>query len=202
MRSLRHSWADLLPEDLGLGDRLLARWAAPPRHFHGLQHLADCLEALAQLGSTARVEALAIWFHDSVHHNRAGADERASAALARSELTASGLPASEVSEVERLVLITIDHAPLELDGPGARISDADLAVLGAKSDRYWESVAQLRAEFAELNSRQWRDQRRSRVMMLLGATPLFHTAIGQQLWADKAIANLHAELQELEADRC
>jgi predicted metal-dependent HD superfamily phosphohydrolase len=196
-RWLRESWAQSLPHDLDLGERLLTRWTAPERSYHGLQHLTECLRALRQLNSSSPAEALAIWFHDAVHHNHPGTDERASAALAREELSAAGFAESVIVEVERLVLVTIDHAPGTSDASGARVSDADLAILAAEPLRYQESVTQLRAEYPGLSDPQWHQLRRTRVHALLATTPLFHSEIGRSLWTAKASANLLSELHTL-----
>lgn len=198
--SLRNAWAELLPDRPALGERLLERWSSPGRHYHGLQHLADCLQALTLLGSTERTEALAIWFHDAVHTNSPGADERASAAFAATELSAAGLPVAEIAEVARLVLTTVEHDPAPSDGPGARVCDADLAILGASPVRYRASVAALRAEFAELDDAAWRSARLARIADLRRASHLFRTTGARASWGRQAEANLAEEYSALNHD--
>lgn len=199
--ALRSAWAEVLPGLPALGERLLERWSAPQRHYHGLQHLVDCLQALDLLGSTERAEALAIWFHDAVHTNSPGADERASAAFAATELSAAGLPPAEIAEVARLVLTTLDHDPAPSDGAGARVCDADLAILGASPVRYRVSVAALRAEFVELDEEAWRSARLARIADLRKVPHLFHTAEGRAIWGRQAEANLTEEYLALNHGR-
>jgi predicted metal-dependent HD superfamily phosphohydrolase len=194
---LGRAWARLLPGQDALGAELLARWSEPHRRYHDLSHLQASLEALTELGGTGRVERLAIWFHDAIHTGQPGRDERDSAELARERLGAAGLPLADVAEVARLVLVTIEHSPPPDDAPGARVSDADLAILGAEPERYAASVAGLRAEAGAVPNELWRVTRSARLAELLAAEPLFHTTTGRHRWLARARANLAAERRAL-----
>jgi predicted metal-dependent HD superfamily phosphohydrolase len=197
-QQLREAWGDLMPQDPELGEYLLTVWGSALRRYHGLEHLADCLSALTQLGSVARPEALAIWFHDAVHTNTASSDEHASAALASARLSEAGLPGAEVEETARLILVTITHQPEPGDDASARVSDADLAILGADPLRYAASVVALRAEYGDLDDRAWRRLRLQRVTALRQCDQIFHTPRGRELWAQRARANLDAEDRALQ----
>lgn len=192
--SLAQRWDADWPDRPELGRRLLALWQEPWRRYHGTRHLAEALAASDLLGCT-RVERLSLWFHDAVYRNRPGADELASAALAASWLDSVGWPKAETAEVTRLILLTGRHRPRTEDQAGARVCDADLAVLGAPPERYRESVAQLRAEQG-LDESDWRAARRAVVESLL-ATHHYATPIGRALWGARSRANLRAELDRL-----
>ena len=83
----------------GLGSRLIARWGRPHRFYHGLEHLRGALDALERLGG-GRLEAVAVFFHDSVWTLPSdpdhGADEARSADLARTWLVGA-LPAEQIT---------------------------------------------------------------------------------------------------------
>jgi predicted metal-dependent HD superfamily phosphohydrolase len=187
----------LLPGHEELGAELIARWSEPHRCYHDTSHLSAALDALVEVGGTARSERLAIWFHDAVHTGHAGRDEHDSAELAARLLSPTGLDGAEIAEVSRLVLVTIDHSPAAHDEAGARVSDADLAILAAEPGRYLASVAALRAERGPGSVLDWRAARLQRVAELLAAEPLFHTPIARQRWLARAKANLAAEQQSL-----
>lgn len=191
--ALRERWESVLPGRAALGAELLARWSEPHRHYHDLGHLTDALAALDLLGPASRSEEIALWFHDAVHTSSPGHDEQLSAALAAEELPSVGLEAAEVAEVVRLVLVTIEHSPAAGDAAGARVSDADLAILGAEPDRYRASVQALRAEAAGLDEVTWRNSRRAALAAFAATRPLFHTALGNSWWEGPARANLAAE---------
>ncbi|UKJ64059.1 DUF4031 domain-containing protein [Cellulosimicrobium cellulans] len=142
------------------------------------------------------VTQLALWFHDAVHDGEAGRDEERSADLADARL-AGLLDAAAVAEVARLVLVTTDHSPAAGDGPGALVSDADLAILGSAPDRYARYVRQVRAEYAHVPDDAFRAGRAAVLRGLLGGGALFRTPRGTTLWEDRARANLTDELAAL-----
>lgn len=180
----------------GIINVLLERWREPHRDYHGEPHLRAGLDALEQLGGT-RLERIAFWCHDAVHTNTTPDDELASVSVAR-ELLAQTLPESELEEVCRLILVTIDHAPEPGDASGARIADADLVGLGYDWPEYAANIAGIRAELPRLTDEQWRERRLATATMLLRHEPLFHTEFGHSHWEPRARENLRRELTELE----
>lgn len=194
--ALRQRWESLLPGRAQLGAELMARWSEPHRHYHDLGHLSDTLAALDLLGPASRSEEIALWFHDAVHTSSPGHDEQLSAALAGQALPAVGMEAAEVAEVVRLVLVTIDHSPAPGDAAGARVSDADLAILGSEPTRYRASVQALRAEAAGMDEATWRASRRAALAAFAVTRPLFHTPLGNSWWEGPARANLAGEGEE------
>ena len=197
MTGLLHRWESVVPGHAGLGTELIARWSEPHRHYHDLRHLAETLEALDFLRPASRLEEIALWFHDAVHTNSPGADEQRSAALAARLLPAAGITGTETEEVVRLILVTIDHRPAAGDPAGARVSDADLAILAAEPARYRASVADLRAEAPGLDEGAWRAARRASLAEFAVQRPLFHSPTGNAAWEAAARTNLAAELAEL-----
>lgn len=195
---LRDAWDELLPGHPGLGAGLLARWAEPHRRYHDRTHLDEMLAALAALGGTSRPERMAAWFHDAVYEGVAGQDEQRSAELAEHHLTGV-LPPAQVAEVVRLVLLTITHAPEPGDDAGARLMDADLAILGAPPQRYLASVRAIRAEYHRFDDEQWRAGRLAVVTAFAETPTLFHTPLGRDRWDAQARANLAAERDRLVA---
>lgn len=193
IEALRRRWESLLPGRALLGAELMTRWSEPHRRYHDLGHLSDAFAALDLLGPSSRSEEIALWFHDAVHTGSPRHDEHLSATLAGQELPAVGVEAAEVAEVIRLVLITIDHNPEPGDAAGARVSDADLAILGAEPARYQASVQALRAEAAGMDEAAWRASRRVALAAFAATRSLFHTAVGNSLWEGPARANLAAE---------
>lgn len=192
---LRAAWAALLPGRDALGRELLERWREPHRHYHDVRHLAQMLGALDLLcdGDVPRPVALAAWFHDAVHAGRAGADERASAELARAALTEVGLPTAEVSEVERLVILTIDHRTDPGDVTGAQLVDADLSVLGLIPGRYHLYSRDVRLEYPALSDELFASGRLAVLDALLSRDRLFRSPAGDRLWSRSALANLDDE---------
>ncbi|MHA7262916.1 DUF4031 domain-containing protein [Arthrobacter sp. TMN-37] len=201
--ALASRWQALLPGATALGADLLERWNEPHRAYHDLRHLLAVLEALDALlgpddGGLRRPVLLAGWFHDAVYAGKAGEDEEASAALA-ARLLRGELPPAEVSEVERLVLLTRTHAPAPGDRAGALLCDADLSILGGRAGDYAGYVAAVRKEYAHVPDDAFTAGRADVVRHLLALDPLFRTEKGAALWTGRARANLQAELARLES---
>lgn len=178
-----------------LGQDLWRRWNESHRDYHGPSHLRSGLAALATLGG-GPLEVVAWWFHDAVHHNDPPWDEQKSADLA-GELLAGLVPDEVVTEVSRLVLLTINHNPGPGDAAGQRLCDADLVLIAADWPAYLATLASLRAERRHLAAAQWDDLRIRHTGALLNRRQLFHTRHGLRHWEEPARRNLTAERQAL-----
>jgi predicted metal-dependent HD superfamily phosphohydrolase len=115
------------------------------------------VDELADLAADPVAVELAAWYHDAVYDAAApaGDSERRSADLAVDQLSALGAQPRVVAEVERLVLLTAGHRVEGSDRNGAVLADADLAILGAASERYERYVADVRAEYAHVPDDTW-----------------------------------------------
>src|SRR3954451_21693799 len=85
------------------GQDLVERWSEQGREFHNLKHLVDVLVRVDELAEETHepdLVRLAAWYHGVVfdsagtksYATKAGEDEAASAAFARSELVGLGVP--------------------------------------------------------------------------------------------------------------
>lgn len=193
---LERAWQEVLPGHPELGERLLQRWSEPHRHYHDLRHLAQMLDALATLseGRPPVEVALAAWFHDAVYAGVPGLDESASADLAVAELGPAGLPSGQVSEVSRLVELTVRHDPDPSDLAGVLLVDADLSILGQPAGRYQMYVRDVRLEHPDLDESAFSVARTRIVEALLSQQALFRSDLGRRLWLGKARDNLTGEL--------
>jgi predicted metal-dependent HD superfamily phosphohydrolase len=176
----------------GLADRLLAAWSDPVRHYHGLQHLEDCLARLDELPETGpdrdRIEA-ALWFHDAVYDPRAGDNEARSAAWARDGLADLGVDPAVADEVARLVRITA-HGQVPTDDAGRLIADIDLSILGRPQPAFDAYEAAIRAEYAWVPEAEYRARRAAVLDRLLQREPLYLTPWFHQRYDTTARENL------------
>ncbi|MFE7631662.1 DUF4031 domain-containing protein [Kocuria sp. NPDC057446] len=203
-RVLLRRWAARFPAHPALGEELVQRWSEPHRHYHGPAHLLAVLEAVDLLRPGAgpgpgagEALVLAAWFHDAVYRGSPGADERESAELARTRLTAAGFPEPLAAEVERLVLLTLGHRVPDGDTVGAVLLDADLSVLGADPAGYAAYAAGVRKEYAHVPGPAFARARLRVLEDLLGRHPLFRTAEARRRWGPAAVRNLEAEIGRL-----
>jgi len=189
---------------LALAADLEDRWDAPRRGYHDLEHLDEVLARLHDLGAATPPAVLAAWFHDAVYTGRPGTDEHDSADLARSGLSALGVPVERAERVAALVQVTIDHVPADGDQEAATLCDADLAVLAAPPERYGRYVDGVRREYRQLPAPVFRAGRRRVLRRLLARAvedshpdgPLYRTPAARERWTEQAAANLRAELAD------
>ena len=177
---------------------LAARYAELHRRYHNADHVRQVVrDAVALVEDRDRaLVALAAWAHDVVYDGRPGEDERASAAWARTHLTAAGLAQADVVRVEALVLATADHAAPPGDRAAQALLDADLAILAATPADYERYRQAVRAEYAHVTDEQWRAGRAAVLRSLLAKDPLYLFATH---WEGAARHNLTAELASLTA---
>lgn len=191
-----------LPGATGLRDALLAAWTDPGRGYHDLRHLSEVLARIQELAESGAeldrtVVVLAAWFHDAVYDAGPDAEER-SARWAEQALTDLDLDPRSVAEVARLVRLTETHRPADDDASGCVLSDADLAILAATTQRYAEYVAAVRAEYAHVPDEHFRSGRATILRELLDKPHLFHTGHARLHWEERARANVASELSTLD----
>lgn len=199
------------PEEIEkVGEELLDRWSEPGRHFHNLRHLTDVLARVDELAEETHepdLVRLAAWYHGAVfdaaerasYAHRGGEDEQASAALARTELTALGVPEPGVDRVVRLVVTLARHSPDREDFDCAVLCDADLAMLAAEPQRYKAYLEDVRAEYAHLPTEEFVRARIAILRRLVARDHLFASPLGAA-WEEPARQNVSAELHRLEKE--
>jgi len=177
-------------------DELVAAYTAPGRHYHDLNHIEDCLGALAGVDDLSSAErdilTEAIWWHDVVYDPTRSDNEELSAQLAeqhvRPELR---------QEVGRLIRLTRTHEVEPDDRLGAILISIDLSILGAAPARYDAYAAAIRKEFAHVPDGDYRAGR-ARVLSQFAARPvIFPDAVFAARYDRLARDNLARELASL-----
>lgn len=197
MTDFRQQWQQdwaalkLTGEDTWLA-RLLGSYGAAGRHYHTLQHLAECLDLLGQVAHLAEHPgevAIALWFHDAVHVPLASDNEERSATWACAALNAAGASADTIERVHALIMATAHrHAPI--GGDGALVVDIDLAILGAAPARFAQYEQQVRAEYAAVPIDVYRQKRGALLARFLARPALFATPALQARYEAPARSNL------------
>ncbi len=209
--SLSERWAarwDRMREWLGLGmvfipvgERLLARYSEPDRHYHDARHILACLRAFDDyMGNIADPDAveLALWFHDAVYDPRAapGENEAASACYFRKEFEALAHGLVDSDAVERLILAT-DHHRESGDSDRDLVCDLDLGILGSDPPRYDAYAAEIRREYAHVPEADYRQGRARVLRAFLDRKSVYRSRSFRQTLEKPARANLERELDAL-----
>jgi len=200
-RSWRRAWQGLgaTGDGLALRDALLEAWSGPPRHYHTLRHLHDCLalfETVLDAAQHAGEVEIALWFHDAIYDPRAPDNEQRSADWAAQALTGAGVDAAAVARVHALVMAT-RHA-VEPEGQDQQLLvDIDLAILGAGRERFDEYEVEVREEYAWVPGPVFRHKRRQILAGFLARGRIYSTPVFAQRFEAAARDNLARALAAL-----
>ena len=192
--SWQEAWGSLtaVADGAALRDQLLAAYAEPHRHYHGTQHLRECLKALASVREQVPLVqevALALWFHDAIYDVHRHDNEQRSADWAHNALLQAGGDADAAQRVHALIMATQHQA--EPGTEAARwLVDIDLGILGAPTERFAQYEAQIRAEYAHVPGIVFRWKRRQILRGFLDRPRLFNTDHFRDLLEVRARHNL------------
>ena len=182
------------------GRALIARLGEPHRRYHGLEHVAECLDAFGdveeQAGDPVAVK-LAIWFHDAVYEPGAADNEARSAALADEVLERLGISEAKRRQVARLVRAT-DHRTPPQGNDEKLLCDIDLSILAAAPPRYDRYARAIQAE-AGLPDDEFRRRRAAFLRSMLGREHIFHTEHSRATKERAARENMRRELNDRES---
>jgi predicted metal-dependent HD superfamily phosphohydrolase len=183
-------------------DDLAARYRAPDRHYHNLDHIAAVLDVAQAVAGPSPSPALlvAAWFHDAVYDPRAADNEERSAALARTLLGPHGVAEAMISEAGRLVLLTKTHRCADDDRDGQVLLDADLAVLGEDADTYDAYARAIRREYAWVADEDYRKGRSRVLENFLERERIYWTDIMYRAAEERARRNLRREIAALASE--
>lgn len=190
------------------GESLIERWSAEERVHHNLKRLITVLARVDELASETHhpdLVRIATWYHGTVFTNdaqqayahRGGADAEGSADLARTQLSALGVPQEAIERVVGLVRCLSRHVPPPDDIDAQALCDADLGGLAAEPQRYEAYRREVREEYAHIPERDYAEARLAIITRLLERKKLFASPLGRA-WEDRARDNLRAERARLE----
>lgn len=179
---------------------IIAHYSEPHRHYHTVQHLAECFEQWSSLRSHAphpgEVE-VALWFHDAIYDTHRSDNEAESAQLAEKAALGLGIATDAAKRIHGLVLAT-RHAA-EPVGPDAEgLVDTDLSILGAEPARFDRYEQQIRQEYAWVPETTFRERRTTVLKEFLARSHIYCTSLFRTRYEEQARANLKRSLAALD----
>uniref|UniRef100_A4XZU7 Metal-dependent phosphohydrolase n=1 Tax=Ectopseudomonas mendocina (strain ymp) TaxID=399739 RepID=A4XZU7_ECTM1 len=133
--------------------------------------------------------AVALWFHDAIYDVRGKTNERQSADWAIRTLAACKADQATLERVEQLILATKhDATPIRPDEQ--LLVDIDLAILGARPQRFAEYDQQVRAEYSWVPGLLYRMKRRSVLKSFLARPSIYSTSYFRERNESQARVNL------------
>ena len=201
---LEVAWQRHVGGERRLLDSLLARHREKHRRYHTATHVAWVIRHVDELAANEPVEQLdevvaAAFYHDAVYEPAYPANERASARLARRDLTAIGWDDVAVERVGSMIEATEHDRTItaQANGDTAILLDADLAILGADPAAYSSYATAVRSEYRHVDDVEWRTGRSAVLEGFLARPTIYLTPSGRDRWEHRARANLTAELAGL-----
>lgn len=175
-------------------DELERLHQTPPRAYHDLTHVAECLGELdraVELATDAGADAveLALWYHDAILDNRRPENEQKSAHLARQTLGAAGAPTELQSQVEALILAT-RHEALPESADERLVVDCDLAILGQERERFEAYDRAIRVEYSWVPREVYGEKRAAVLRQFLARERIYATELFWQRYERRARENL------------
>jgi predicted metal-dependent HD superfamily phosphohydrolase len=199
---LELAWQRHIGSDRRLLDRLLARHREKQRRYHTATHVAWVIRHVEELGAVEPVDHLdevvaAAFYHDAIYEPTHPANERASARLARRDLTTLGWSDDRTERVGAMIEATAHQNRDAPSGDTAVLLDADLAILAADPAAYSDYVSGVRAEYRHVDDAEWRTGRASVLRGFIDRTSIYCTPTARERWELRARANIAAELATL-----
>lgn len=179
---------------------LCSQYDSPPRAYHNLTHIFDCLEqfdSARHLATNPKAIEFAIWFHDAIYDSKAKDNEERSAELAQATLHTAALPETFANTVNQLILATKHNQPPQ-DADTALLIDTDLSILGqpaAKFDRY---EAGIRSEYSWVTAKDFTAGRSAVLKSFLDRQKIYATDFFQEKYEITARENLERSLARLQ----
>ncbi|MBD9397279.1 N-methyl-D-aspartate receptor NMDAR2C subunit [Pseudomonas sp. PDM11] len=196
-KSWARTWSGLgLQPDANLFEALMAAYAQPQRHYHGLQHLEECLAHFGQVRDLAEYPEeveIALWFHDAVYDVRGTSNERQSADWAVRALLSCEASQPTQNRVEQLIMAT-RHDAAPVDGDERLLIDIDLSILGAEPERFAEYYRQIRAEYSWVPEPVYSMKRKAVLSSFLARPSIYSTPYFRERFEAQARVNLSAAI--------
>lgn len=180
---------------------LCAQYASPPRAYHNLTHISECLEEFdntRHLATNPFAIEFAIWFHDAIYDSMAKDNEERSAELAQNVLRMAELSEAFVDTVRQLILATKHNQPPK-DAGTALLIDIDLSILGQPAEKFDRYEKGIRHEYSWVSAKDFAAGRTAVLKSFLGREKIYSTDFFQQKYEIRARENLKHSIELLKS---
>lgn len=186
---------------------LYRKYTEAHRRYHGLTHIAACLDMLdrfvpADVANRSAIE-LAIWFHDVVYDTRRG-DNEARSRLLLLDVCGQCWDAQQVQVAYRMIGLTT-HTPREegndIADEDKYLLDVDLSILGADEEAFARYEQGIRDEYVWVSEDVYRVKRAEVLRSFMEREHVFETPVFRSTFETMARANLARAITSLSHTR-
>ena len=175
---------------------LINKYSEEHRLYHNIRHISKCLSYLDEVKNNVNSYfdlEVAIWFHDAIYKPNRSDNEEKSAQIAMVFLKSIGLEASEIIEIEHLILLT-KHPSKPNSNDDKYMIDIDLSILGAKENDYDNYEAWIRKEYSSVPWFLYRRGRKSLLESFANKRRIYKTDYFQEKLEEQARHNIDRAL--------
>lgn len=174
---------------------LSTRMSEDGRHYHTMEHIDEMLTLADEAGLSSPVIDAAIWFHDAVYEAGSKHNEDLSAELAEQFMPRLNLSQIEQARVTAMIIASREHRSKNTEIQP--FLDLDMAILGAKPERYKRYAADVRQEFAHVSDWNFALGRKHFLKGCLRRKQLYLTPWFRERFEAQARENIKAEIDAL-----
>lgn len=205
MTDLESDWSALCARfglSFGIADgwaMLTRAYAAPPRAYHDLSHIADCLaqlDAWYPPAKEADVVRMALYWHDAIYDARARDNEERSAKMWVAFAHQFEVSPELRERVFTLIMVT-RHVGSAAEPDAQLIQDIDLSILGREESRFDQYEEAIREEYSWVGDTDYAQGRSEFLESLLNRDRIFLTDYGIRSFESEARANIVRSLNRL-----
>ncbi|MCK5902041.1 MAG: hypothetical protein KAG28_02740 [Cocleimonas sp.] len=177
-------------------------YGEPHRFYHTFEHIQTCLNHLDLVRENVKkadILELALWFHDVIYQvdtDNASMNEVYSAEYAAEQLAQLGFSVTFQQQVYHLILLT-QHPSQPKTQDEQFLIDIDLSILGAKATYFSAYEANIRQEYAAINSLIYRQGRYKVLQGFIQQPRLYQSSYFFKNKEQQARKNLADALQRL-----
>ncbi|QQS29418.1 MAG: hypothetical protein IPM47_00250 [Sphingobacteriales bacterium] len=205
---LGNNWSKLmqkcettLEEHRPIFNDILKRYAQKGRFYHTAKHLCQLfllLEKVAEKLTAPEAVYWAVFYHDIVYNPLRKDNEHRSAKYARKMMQQLKIQEDLILLTEQLIVATQTHiAPAGSLPDFLYFLDADLAILGAKPEKYDQYSNAIRKEYRFIPDFMYRPGRKKVLEQLLSKPALYYTPPFLNRFEAQARENMLREIQSL-----
>lgn len=172
--------------------KLVNHYSQAHRHYHTLQHLEECFSYFDLVKEQATMPAaieMALWLHDVIYDVKSPNNEQNSASWAVTCLQQLKLEQQYIDKIYQLIMVTAHQAAAKTQDEKIMV-DVDLAILGAKPQRFAEYQQQIRKEYSWVPYFLYKIKRKAILKSFLERPVIYQTATLHNLLEKSARVNL------------
>ena len=180
-------------------EMLWTMYAHPPRAYHNLDHIAQCLEVydtVRLLADDRDCVEFALWLHDGVFFPERSDNEERSADAAAMIAGLLGCGAEFTLKVRGLIGVTRHHEEPGRGDP-ALVADIDLSILGQPWEKYDAYRRAIHQEYSWAGEEPFRTGRTAFLQRMLDKDRIYATQLFRRELEARAKDNMERELEEL-----